>query len=61
VNYGYAVVTINQASQHAEEVGSVFWSLSDAHDAAEEMREATKRVGRGERFRICQLVEVESE
>lgn len=54
-NYGYAVVTINQASQHAEEVEGVFWDEGEAEAAADVMRTYTASVGRRERYVVCTL------
>lgn len=61
MNYGYAVVTINQASQHAEEVDGVFWSAAEAKGVRDSMHNSARDIGRRERFVICELVEVEKD
>jgi hypothetical protein len=58
-NYGYVVVTINQASRHAEEVNGVHWTATDAEEVATAMTEQTAAVGRQDRHVVCELVEVE--
>lgn len=54
---GYVVVCFNQASGHPEvEDGSFSTYQDDARDYANQERERTRSVGRGERYAVALVV-----
>lgn len=59
---GYVVVEYNQASHQAERVASdsIHWDRQTAEDVATYCREETAKVGRGERYVVAEVREVEA-
>lgn len=58
-NYGYAVLTINQASQHGEQLDGPYMTLAEAKDICADMADETSRAGRADRHIVCELIGVE--
>lgn len=60
---GYVVIEYNQASGQPDLLpyGQLCWRLEEAQERMEDAREETANVGRGESYRIAEVVLVDEE